>query len=83
VLIAADAGICLEITARKGHSLTNGHVARLAKEAGAKLVLSSDAHAPEDLMTDEWGKQVVLGAGLTGDDFKEMQKNAEALVLRI
>ncbi len=82
-LIAADVGICLEITARKGHSLTNGHVARLAKEAGAKLILSSDAHAPEDLMTDEWGKQVVLGAGLTGDDFKEMQVTAEALVLRI
>jgi histidinol phosphatase-like PHP family hydrolase len=80
VQMAADMGIYLEITARKGHSLTNGRVARFAKEVGAKLILSSDAHAPEDLMTDAWGEQVVLGAGLTGDDFKEMQKNAHALV---
>ena len=78
--MAADMGIYLEITARKGHSLTNGHVARLAEEVGAKLILSSDAHAPEDLITDAWGEQVVLGAGLTGDDFKEMQENARTLV---
>jgi histidinol phosphatase-like PHP family hydrolase len=78
--MASDMGIYLEITARKGHSLTNGHVARLAGEVGAKLILSSDAHAPEDLMADVWGEQVVRGAGLTGDNFKEMQENARALV---
>ena len=76
VQTASRVGICLEITARKGHSLANGHVAHLGKEAGAKLILSSDAHAPEDLMSDEWGKQVVLAAGLSFDDFEEMQKNA-------
>lgn len=80
VRMAADAGIYLEITARKGHSLTNGHVARLAGEGGAKLILSSDAHAPEDLMTDRWGEQVVRGAGLTHDDFKVMQKNALSML---
>jgi histidinol phosphatase-like PHP family hydrolase len=76
VQMASEVGICIEITARKGHSLTNGHVARLSKKAGAKLILSSDAHAPEDLISDEWGKRVVLGAGLSVDDFKKMQKNA-------
>lgn len=34
---AKERGVLLEITTRKGHSLTNGHVAKLAMAAGAKL----------------------------------------------
>ena len=30
VTLAAEKGVCLEITARRGHSLSNGHVAGLA-----------------------------------------------------
>jgi len=41
--MAAEKGILLEITARKGHSLTNGHVAKLAKKHGAALVLNTEA----------------------------------------
>ncbi|MFH1076447.1 MAG: histidinol phosphate phosphatase domain-containing protein [Pseudomonadota bacterium] len=77
--MAAHAGIFLEITARKCHSLTNGHVARMAKLTGARLILSSDTHAPSDLLTDQFGEMVVLGAGLDPEDFKLMQKNAMVL----
>jgi len=38
VKLAAERGVYLEISARQGHSLTNGHVARWAKEFGARLV---------------------------------------------
>ena len=78
--MAAEKGIFLEISARKGHSLTNGHVAKLAKQHGAKLVLNTDAHEPSDLINDEQARQIVLGAGLSEDDFVQMQKNAESLL---
>lgn len=80
VVMAAEKGVYLEISARKGHSLTNGHVAKLAKKHGAKLVLNSDAHEPSDLITEQQARQIVLGAGLSQDDFEDMQKNAESLL---
>jgi len=80
VVMAAEKGIFLEITARKGHCLTNGHVAKLAKKHGAGLVLNSDAHEPGDLMTEQWARQIALGAGLGEEDFERMQKNAESLL---
>lgn len=78
--LAADRGICLEITARKGHSLTNGHVARMAKAAGARLIINTDAHSPSDLITIEEAERIVMGAGLTADDFMQIMRNAEDLV---
>ena len=44
--LAAENGVRLEVSARKGHSLTNGHVVKMAREAGASTVLDSDAHGP-------------------------------------
>jgi len=76
VAVAAEKRIFLEITCRKGHSLTNGYVAKLAKKQGAELVLNSDAHEPSDLITEQQAKEIALGAGLSKDDFKRMQKNA-------
>ncbi len=73
----------LEISARKGHSLTNGHVARLARSIGAKLVINTDSHSPSDLITDEQALRIVTGAGLGSDDFVTMQHNAEALIRKI
>jgi putative hydrolase len=78
--MAAENGIFLEISARKGHCLTNGHVAKLAKKHGAKLVLNTDAHEPSDLINDQQAKQIVLGAGLSEADFDRMQKNSESLL---
>ncbi|MCD6137978.1 MAG: histidinol phosphate phosphatase domain-containing protein [Deltaproteobacteria bacterium] len=80
VVMAAQKGILLEISARKGHCLTNGHVAKLAKKYGAELVLNSDAHEPEDLLTEQLARQIALGAGLSEKDFEQMQKNAESFV---
>jgi histidinol phosphatase-like PHP family hydrolase len=83
VEMAAKRDILLEISARGGHSLTNGHVARLAQEAGAKLLLNSDAHAPRDLMTRDFAGGVAEGAGLPRDALSAMLGNAERLLERI
>lgn len=76
VLLAKERGIYLEISARKGHSLSNGHVAKLALKIGAKLVINTDTHDPGDLINEQQARRVVLGAGLTDKDFDKMQENA-------
>ncbi|MFH1141498.1 MAG: histidinol phosphate phosphatase domain-containing protein [Chloroflexota bacterium] len=65
---AARQGIYLEVSARRGHSLTNGHVVKQAKLASAQLILDSDAHSPEDLLTAELARQIGQGAGLDAED---------------
>lgn len=63
--IAKDNNIFLEISARKGHSLANGHVAKIANEIGADLVIDTDTHSPSDLVTFNQAKNIGLGAGLS------------------
>ncbi len=63
--LAAARGCAIEITTRKGHSLTNGHVARVAREAGAMMVVDTDAHAPGDYPTFQFAERVARGAGLS------------------
>jgi len=79
---AARQGVLLEISTRRGHSLTNGHVARTAKAEGAGLVINTDAHGPEDLVDEHFARQVVLGAGLSEQDFLDMQALAQRLAIR-
>lgn len=81
--LAADKGIFLEITGRKGHSLTNGHVARLAGESGAALVLNSDGHSPGDFMPESLARKVVQGAGLPPSAYQNLLTNARRLLDRI
>ena len=64
VQIATKNGVYLELSARNGHGFANGHVARMAREAGARMVLDSDAHEPGDLLTPEIAIKVAVGAGL-------------------
>jgi len=80
VILAKERGICLEISGRKGHCLSNGHVARLAKKIGAKLVINSDGHAPGDYLTSDFARKIALGAGLDEIDFERMIKNAWEIV---
>jgi len=63
--LASERGVFLEVSARRGHSLTNGHVVRMALQSGALTLLDSDAHAPDDLLTPELTRKIALGAGLT------------------
>jgi histidinol phosphatase-like PHP family hydrolase len=62
--LAAGKGVWLELSARGGHSLANGHVARAALKAGAQLMVNSDAHAPGDILTPGFQLKTAVGAGL-------------------
>lgn len=70
--LAATNGVFIEITSRRGHSLTNGHVARLAREAGARMIVNSDAHEPSDLLRPDFQRAVALGAGIPADMLAEV-----------
>ena len=78
--LAAARNIYLEITTRKGHSLANGHVAKVARLAGAKLILNTDSHAPENLITRDFAEEVLLGAGLDKKEIERVFKNSQELV---
>ena len=80
VILAREKNILLEITARKGHSLSNGYVAALAKACGASMVINTDSHAPGDLIDADFALKVVKGAGLKEEDFQLMQENASRFV---
>ena len=81
--LAAQKGVCLEITTRKGHSLTNGHVCVLARQFGTRLVIDNDAHAPGDLVSQEMRRMIALGAGLTPQEHMRAEKNATEIFERI
>lgn len=79
-MLAAKNSIYLEVTTRKGHSLTNGHVLRMARHSKAPLVLNTDSHASHDLVSKEMAQKIALGAGMTEEETEIMFRNSEALV---
>jgi len=82
--LAAANDIFLEISARKGHCLTNGHTASLARQVGAKLLLNSDAHNEDDLLTDSFLNPLIYGAGLDDTACRQIQSiNPQALINKL
>lgn len=81
--LAAQKGIFLELSGRKGHCLTNGHVVRMAQAAGALLAVNADAHEPGDFMTAQRAECVALGAGLSTAEYAQLRANMAGLVARL
>ena len=77
--LAKKRGIFIEITTKPGHSLTNGHVAKLALAVGARMVLSTDGHRPGEFVTFAQGLKIAMGAGLTQAQALLLLKNSEQL----
>lgn len=80
--IAKKNNIALEISARKGHCLANGHVANIAREVGNDLVIDTDSHSPDDLITFERAYQIALGAGLTDAEAKKALIDSPRKILK-
>jgi len=79
--LAARSGIFLEISARPGHSLANGTVAAVAREAGALLLVNSDCHAPSEILTEDFARKVATGAGLSEEETaRALFENPERLL---
>ena len=73
--LAAEKGVYLEITSKKGHSLTNGHVYKIAKKVGAEMVLDSDSHSDSDFLSPEYAEAVLAGCGMDEKDIQTVLSN--------
>lgn len=82
VKLAKKKGVRLELTARKSHSLPNKHIFRLASRIGAKCVLNTDSHRPDDLITDIKAARLLKKIGLTKKDIERVAKNSLELACK-
>jgi putative hydrolase len=80
--LAASRGVLLEVSARGGHSLGNGHVVQMARRVGAQVIFGSDSHKPEDLRARSEAEFIMACAGLTPEDVAAAFAAAERLVTR-
>jgi len=78
--LAAQNNVFIELTSRTGHSATNAHVALISQEAQARLLVSSDAHNEDDLLTPALAEAVLHQAGL-GEHHYEQILNRNPLLL--
>ncbi len=82
--IALKNDVYIEITARNGHSLSNGHVANVCREVGNKMIINTDTHSPDNIITFERSKIIGLGAGLNESEVeKAIVDNPRELVERL
>ena len=75
--LANKSDIFLEITARPGHNIGNGRVAKL----GENFLLNTDTHSPGNLITQEFAYKVALGAGFSDDDAKKIIMENPKIIL--
>lgn len=80
---AVRRGVRIEITSKKGHSLTNGYVAKLAMEKGAWLVLDTDSHTDTDFISETKARKVLIGAGIPETMIETIFQNSRELVKKI
>lgn len=81
--MAHERGIYLEITSRKGHCLSNGHIVSVAMKLGTGLVMNTDAHSPDDLITKEEAEKILLASGLTKEWVNMVFKNSMIIAGKI
>jgi len=63
--LAKKKNIFLEITSRQGHNQTNRQVLEAALKTGAKLILNTDSHGTEDIISPAQLREVAVGLGLS------------------
>ncbi len=80
LLLAKEKGVTLEITSRKGHSLSNGYVAKEAMRFGVPLCINTDAHSPSDLITKETATRILLASGIEKNRIDSIFENSKAIL---
>lgn len=78
--LAARNGVFLELSAKPAHTAANGHVAKMARQAGAKLIVNSDNH-DVDFLSEEQARRIVLAAGVEEEDVEEVLRTNPQLLL--
>lgn len=77
VLLAKEKGIFLELTSRKGHSQTNLFVLEKAQRLKARLILDTDSHRPEDIISVSQQREFALSLGLSQEQIDKIFLDVE------
>jgi len=82
--IAAARGVFIELSARRKYAALNGYLARTAAEAGAPLLLNSDAHEEDDLLSPSLSREILAGAGLSEEQIiRVLEQNPRLLLSKL
>jgi len=82
--LAAKNNIFIELTVRKGHSTTNAHVASVSQKAGARLLVSSDAHDENDLLMPSLVESVLRQANINPRQRRQiLERNPLLLIEKV
>jgi histidinol phosphatase-like PHP family hydrolase len=80
--MAARNGVFIELSALVHASYANGHIFRIARQVGAPIVVNSDAHTRDNLLTPRKVASVILGAGGSTLDAHRIMDQAPSLLAR-
>jgi histidinol phosphatase-like PHP family hydrolase len=83
ILLAKERGVALEITSRRGHSLSNGYVAQEAVKFGVPIIINTDTHSPSDLISKEMARRILRAAGIEENRIGSVFETSEAIVERV
>lgn len=78
--LAKEKDIFLEITSRKGHCDTNPHIVEQALKTGARLIVNTDSHSPEDIVSGEQLIKVARYAGLSQKEIDNIYQEVVKLI---
>lgn len=82
-ILAKKNNVYLEITSSRSHSIANGLVGKVAKNAGANMVVDSDFHQPGGFLSEKRIRDIVLGAALDESDLKQILDNNKSLAKKL
>jgi putative hydrolase len=81
---ASKNGVFIEITTRKSHRQPNAEVAKAAIQAGALILINSDAHDPEDLLNIDLATATAHSAGIPVNMISDaLERNPTLLLERL
>ena len=81
--LAKKRGVCLEFTTRKSHCVTNKRLVKIARAAGAKLVLDNDAHCDANFVSEAAARRLLKAAGARPEEIEQIFSNSRAIVSKI
>jgi len=83
IRLAKLRNIFLEITARKGHRDANTHIVERVRQLDADMVLNTDGHAPEDIISPEKLISFGINAGLSIEEVEKIDYKVESFFKRL
>ena len=80
IKLAARKDIFLEVTARKSHKDANAYVVEKALKARAKLILNTDSHSPENIISRDDIVKNAMQAGLRPNQITHIYQEVDRFI---